>query len=523
MPALVATFASLLADAAAAQPGRLWQPGDRSLITSFVDVAALALGRREVYVAGESGIAVWDHVEEAWRPPLAPLEGYPERQPVASLAYDGAADALWLGTEDGQLLRLGLTVGQWEPAEFRIDEPIIRIVPDAMEGLLWIGTSSGWYRVRGDGSEGSFVDRASQIPSHVREIGETDLTVQAMSGTLTLDDMLQRFPIETVIEGERPGTYFVGTQGGGLLLLDGNTLERTWLPFGTLSRGAGTVALVGNRLWFGGDGQGPRNGFAIADRNLRRWTQIETEVGGGPRGFTARIVPAGNAVWFAASDGAYRLDNLSADSAAGGTAWTRFTTAQGLPADQTTTVVPLVQGAWIGTLRGLARVDGAGRVSATALEGRRILDLVLTGDTLWIATESGLFASIGDGAPAPAPGVDAVPALRTTPIVSLAARTGSIVALTPAAVHRFEGGRWTAASQEGALAGLGRLLRLHVDTDGTIWVGGEGGAASLGQGAVRTWLVPDDIPAGPVRGLLVDGDNLWVATPAGALRLNPTR
>jgi ligand-binding sensor domain-containing protein len=245
---------------------------------------------------------------------------------------------------------------------------------------------------------------------------------------------------------------------------------------------------------------------------------------GAPGGFVARIVPADDAIWFAASDGAYRLDRGRIGSGLRAADWTRYTSADRLPADQTTCVVPVPGGAWIGTLRGLAKLDVTNRSVTTTLAGLRVLDLALAGDTLWIATQSGLFVSVADGVPAPATGLENAQSLRTGPVVALANVGGVITALTPAAVHRLEQGQWSAPIRDPATRALGPLFRLHVAADGGVWIAGEAGVAAVEAGKpVRTWLVPDDIPAGPVRGIVLDGDDLWVATPAGALRLDHTR
>ncbi len=498
---------------------------ERTLVTSFGDVAALAVGRREIFVAAAGGIAVYDFVDDVWRPPLAPRAGYPPIEFVASLAYDGFADLLWLGAETGELLKLPLTFDRWEPAGFRARAPIIRIVPDAREGALWIGTPQGWYRVRDDGSLGRFMLRADQVPLEIRQLGERDPAFEAVRGTAGLDAQLRRFPVSAVVAGERRGIYFVGTEGGGLVRVDVNTLERAPLPFGTLSRGVGAVAVDGARIWFAGDGQGPRDGVATADRELRRWTQFEATTDGAPRGFVARIEPAPDALWFAASDGTYRLDRRGLrDGPPRPSDWTWLHSRSGLPADQSTAVAPTADGAWIGTLRGLARVDASARVTATFLEGRRILDLASAGDTLWVATDAGLYVSVAGAAPVAGPGVESSPALRSGPVIGVAAHAGQRIVLVPDAHYRLENGAWAGPVREATTLGLGTLYRLLIDDGGSVWIAGERGIARLAAGRPpRAWLVPMDVPVGPVRGLALDGEFVWVATPAGAFRIDPSR
>lgn len=511
---LVAAGFVLTASSGHAQ-NRTWAPEDRSLVTGFGDVAALALGRDRLYVASDGGVAVFDVLQERWLPPLAPVPGYPPPGYASALAYDPVADGLWLGLENGELYQLSFAFGEWTRAGFVADDAIIRIHPDAAEGALWVGTPVGWYRVRDDGTFGRFVLRAEMLPESVRTAGEQNLALLAVQGTLGLDERLRRYELTDAVAGDRPGTFFVGTGGGGVVRIDTNTLERQWYAFGTPSRGVGTVEIDADRIWFGGDGQGPRDGIAVASRDLGEWRQLEAGIDGAPRGFVARIVADADAVWFAASDGVYRLDGRNGDSAG----FRHITSADGLPADQATTVVPLAGGAWIGTLRGLARIDATGAVTATLLEGSRVLDLVMTGDTLWIATDRGLHVAMSGRDPEPA----AAGTLAAGPVVAVAAGGGIVAALTPDALHVRTDGLWSAPDR--TIAGtLGGLLRLRIEADGRLWIAGERGVASLEAGVAPVfWRVPDDIPEGPVRGIAFDGNDLWVATPAGALRLDRTR
>lgn len=510
--AVLAGVATLAA--ATALPAQTLADGDRVLVTTFGDVAALALGRDHLFLASDAGIAVRDLLQERWLPPLAPVPGYPPPGYATALAYDPIGDGLWLGLETGELFQMSFAFGEWTRASFQADGAIIRIVHDATEGTLWVGTPAGWYRVRDDGGFGRFMIRADMVPEEIRRSGEQNLGLLAVQGTLGTDDRLRRFALTDAIPGESPGRFYVGTAGGGAVRVDTNTLDRSWLQFGTLTRGLGSIAVDGQEIWFGGDGGGPRDGVARASRDLGAWTRYEAGVDNAPRGFVARIATSPEGVWFATSEGVYRLDPRAASPA-----WLRLTARDGLPADQGTSVVPTASGAWIGTLRGLARVDASGTVVSTGLEGARVLDLALAGETLWVATDRGLFTRSGEGEPV---AVGDAPALATGPVVAVATNGDLVAALTPDALHVRREGRWAAPDR--TLARLGALLRLHIDADGGLWVAGATGIASLESGrAPRTWLVPGDIPEGPVRGLTVDGDHLWVATPAGALRIDRTR
>jgi hypothetical protein len=503
------------------QTARFWQAGDRTLITSFDDIAALTVSSRLLFAATPSGLSVYDVTLAAWQAPLAPLEAWPAEERPSAVAWDGFGDRLWLGTEAGRLHHLVLGDDRWERPGFSVGEPILRIVPDSREGTLWVGTPSGWYRVRDDGSSGRFVLRELEVPAEVRREGEQDPVLRAVEGSLGLDDRLRRFPVSAAVTPpDRPVDRFVGTHGGGLLRFDATTLSTEWLPFGTLSRGIASLAVDGDRIWFGGDGQGPRDGVGVAGADLARWQRLEAGIDGAPRGFVARITIAADAVWFAASDGVYRLPRTAlASDGAVRSGWQHLTTVDGLPADQATIVVPVPTGAWIGTLRGLVRVDTAGRATESHLPGRRVLDLAHSGEDLWIATDQGLFRTMATGGGAPTRVEDAPLGV----IVAVVATSAGVAVLTPAALYRRGPNGWTGPDREPA-ARLGGLLRLIAHGDGSLWVAGEQGVGMREEtGSWRWWLAPSDIPAAPVRGLVVTDEHLWVATPAGALRLDRSR
>jgi hypothetical protein len=98
---------------------------------------------------------------------------------------------------------------------------------------------------------------------------------------------------------------------------------------------------------------------------------------------------------------------------------------------------------------------------------------------------------------------------------------GITTALTPDALYRRGiDGAWTGPLREPSLGRLGRLYRVGADA-GQLWVAGNGGAARYDERSERWffYLVGSDIPEGPVIDVLPDGGDVWLATPAGALRL----
>jgi ligand-binding sensor domain-containing protein len=145
--------------------------------------------------------------------------------------------------------------------------------------------------------------------------------------------------------------------------------------------------------------------------------------------------------------------------------------------------------------------------------GLEVTALAYCGRTLWIGTGQGLWLATASGlARAEPPGFSGR-------VRALACRGGSLYLAGPRVLLVHDGEAWRPPVPIG---GSGTVYSLVAAEDG-LWVGGDGGAArwDAAAGEWLTYLVPDDIPAGPVVGVHTVGDWLWLATPAGALRLEP--
>ena len=93
-------------------------------------------------------------------------------------------------------------------------------------------------------------------------------------------------------------------------------------------------------------------------------------------------------------------------------------------------------------------------------------------------------------------------------------------ALAEDALYVNDSSGWSAPIRVPALGGLRRLNTIAADGD-AVWIGGAMGIARY-QPAPEQWLfflAPGDLPAGAVQHIVPDGEYIWAATPAGALRL----
>jgi len=524
--ALGVAAAAVLAVHACDAPGaqalqaRLWTPDERTLVTDGGRIAALAVSRTQVLAATPDAILVYDVARRAWQAPI--LVPGPRASTVTALGVDPVSGEVWVGTSTGELLRGLPGFAAWEGVAAPVRGPIERITAYPPESATFVLAGEEWWRIDWASAVATEAS-AGSVPVAVREEagrGPDDPFLAAARNSLGLDPQMRRWTITAVARGIEPDEFWVGTDGGGMVRFQSRRNEREWLRFGLVARGAASVARFGDGLWFGGDGRGRHNGVAAASPDLGAWRQHDASQGA-PAGFVAEMATDGRRVWFAADGGLFRFDPGDDRRP-----WSRFTAADGLPSDRVRSVLHEAGRIWAGTDRGLVAFDTAGRmVAGPYLTGRRVARIALERDTLWIASDDGLRMLALPGTAAPRdPGAAAVPAGLPAAVARDRARDvvvgAGIWALTDAGLFRLYGNGPRGPVRDAAIQRIGPPVRLAA-ADGRLWVAGPQGIAHLDPvtGAWETFTVPADIPAGPVLDVLPDGDEVWVAIPAGALRL----
>jgi ligand-binding sensor domain-containing protein len=542
---LAAALLSLASMPASAQRFT-WRAGDRVLVGALGELGAVAVSPRHVYAAGPAGVVVYDLVRDTWAPPLPLTDETPLGEQPTALAYDRVLDALWLGTAAGALHSYTLGFDRWERVGTVTPGPVLFLAVSA-DGLFIAGRD-GWQRL----ARGSFIAYRigeADVPPEVRaraaerfEGRGRDPSLDAARATLGLDPALRRWPITDDAPGDRPGETWLATGGGGLLRYDARRMRADWLPIGLPARGAAAVTAHGSDVWLGGAGAGGSGGVARTSTALDRWAVHHADAGA-PGGLVRELLPVGGGLWVAADDGLYHLDVVAADAdASRRTVWRRITAADGLPDDRVSSIAAAEGGFWVATMRGITFVDAAGDVAPlTIAPGRAFARVALIGDTLWAAGEDGVWvvprartSSILPGAlvnvpQARVPGAFLAPgtaghaALRG-PVLDLTADAHRVVALTATGTFTHVRGTWSGPDRAAEQAGVGRPVRVRLQ-EGRLWVAGERGAAvhDTATGAWTRYLVPADIPAGPVLDVAAAGEHVWLATPLGALRLRVGR
>lgn len=522
----LAAFLALAASPLLAQ-GRIWRPDERVLITEFHELGGVAVDGPRVYAASPSGLEIYDAAAAHFELPSTEEDGYPVGELPTALAFDLATQELWLGTMSGRLYAFQPLLATWQSRGF-VTGPVvqIRFPRSSILDPVYIRIPGGWLTVeRGGGFTTPLPPGEGPPPEAGMGSGglPDDPYFRAQSGTLTLDRAMRRWPISSVARGERPGEYWIATEGGNLFHYSDFVGGAEQIVYGLVTRGAGAVLPGPDGVWFGGDGRGPRRGIARSDPGLRRWEQWESRFDGAPAGRVYDLASAHGGLWVAAEDGLYRWS--------GDRGWARLLEGEGVPSADTRTVLPVPGGLWVGTRTGARFFSADGLATGpTVLPAARIHALARRSDTLWIAGDAGLAVAPLDVAGAPttpdpggsivteAPGVAAQPALRGR-VVGVTAEPGRVFAATEEALHILQDGGWSGPLRD-ASAAVGRLRHVALD-GGQLWVAGEGGAGRWDVDADlwTFYLAGGDLPLGPAWHVAPAGEHVWVSGPYGAFRL----
>ena len=475
------------------------------------DITLVSAGERLVFAASPRGVIIYDALFRGWLPPLAMDEGI-RRSPTALVA-DPTEDAVWVGT-NGRVV-------YYRP---RMDYAITATVSGTPEEIFFDrrDLAAGAY-VRAGGSivrvsrTGGIAVAASVPPearlrsSTSREVFQRYPSLETFLPLLTRDDQLEQWRPSAATLAPGRSEVWLGTRGNGLFRVDPTFNRGEHLPFGLLDPGVGAVALAADGVWCGGLGTpGERAGLVFASDDLQRWRWIS----GPPSRPLANTRVNALAVrertaWVATTRGVMRMGVEDEN------AMSQWDVADGLPSDIATSVAPTHEGAWVGTTAGLALVDRAARAVGPRVAVR---DLVLWGDTLWIASDAGVLAlAPPDSVPRQLAVEDArlnrsIRAMARSDTVLVAATQTDLIEID-ISTRRILSPR---AVNVGALRGIARVA---MDAR-TIWVAGEAGVLAIHRMTGRSSLLPVGLTLpGAATGVVLARDVAWIGTRDGLVRI----
>ena len=475
------------------------------------EVRLVSAGERLVFAASPHGVIIYDALFRGWLPPLTLDDGF-RRSPTA-LAADPTEDAVWVGTT-GRVI-------YYRP---RMDYAITATLSGTPEEIYFDrrNLSAGAY-VRAGGSivrvsrtggvsMGALVPAEAQLRSPTtREVIQRYPSLETFLPLLTRGDDMEQWRASAATLTPGRSEVWLGTSGNGLFRVDPGFNRAEHLPFGLLDPSVNSLALAGDGVWIGGSGTpGERDGLVFASDDLQRWRWVT----GPPSRPLANarvnaIALRDRTAWLATTRGLLRM-NVDADDVV-----SRWDLADGLPSDAITSVVATTEGAWVGTSAGLARVDQAARSVGPRIGVR---DLLLWGDTLWIASDAGLLAM---APPDSSPRRVAVDDARLSRAVRAIARSDTVLAAVTETDlieiditrHRVLPPRATNASA------IGGAARIAMDGQ-SIWVAGDAGVVAIHRASGRSSVLSVGVvlPAAATSVVLARGI-AWIGTRNGLVRV----
>ncbi len=495
---------------------RGWRPDERVVLADFGWVEAVAASRTAVFAATRGGLTVFDRRFERWEPPVTPLDGYPVQRVHAALA-DPIDGSVWIAGDAG--------VVHYRPV---LDYLEVVGVPGGVRDLMLDQRDPGGGVYLSDGRQWMFLARGALIPTPAFEVPAPGRRVAAqrlrvvigsvpfaetLSANVLTDDRLRTYQYTSAATVAETEDVYFGTNGLGLIQVDPLTTRFERHPFGLLADAVSAVVAGPDGVWVGTGGRSYRVGFTHVTEDLQ---DFEYEEGGRIAGFRFRqvvdLVLIDDVLWAATDAGVVLVERGSAGRVLG--------TREGLPDRQATRLAPSPYGVWVGTLRGLALVDGEGAVQQVdGGRGAPVLALAAAGDTVWVGTDAGLGVATARSMTLIVPSkYHSLPFLRGT-IVATAHREGTLVVAGPQHLAwRDPDGIWT--EDRLAAQAVGYVSVLEADDEG-VWVGGERGFGfyRFATRDFRAFNAAGDLP-GPVRDLAATKRFVWVGTDRGLVRFS---
>jgi hypothetical protein len=500
---------------------RFWRPEERVVVADFSVVDAVAASSWVVYAATRHGLLLYDRRARTWRLPVTTLDGYPTAHVRAALA-DPAGNAVWLATDDGWA-RYDADLRRWDRGSLPGGASALMLDGGDVASGVFLRDLSGWQFL----PRGALLPiSGTPLPPPGRRVEPLDANsalatapmAQALRSLILSDPRLRSYQFTSAARTADDDDLFFGTNGLGLVRIDGAVGQWEPLTFTLLGARADALALGPDGVWVAGGVApgigGGRSGVTWLPSDLSSTTPIEPAPGADfGSAAVRRLLADRGALWVATNAGVYRMDPANGRTR-------RFTLEDGLPSEDAGALARAPDGVWIGTARGLA-VIAADRVTRLGAFAQPVTSLLAVGDTLWVGSAAGLGALLPGGTdPVIPPDVQAEPALRA-PVVALAQSGDTLVVVLedqvawrdPATAH------WTV---ERPRAALGTLRAASSDAGGGgVWLAGTIGVAwwDIGHGTYRRLDVPGDLP-GPVRDVAAAVPWVWVATDSGAVRLS---
>lgn len=500
-------------------PGRAvaqsrWRTEDRTIIGSMLRIQAVAASFDRLFVVGGGRVMYRDQGRPEWQGPFdAPTEA--EFLDARGSLVDPLDRSLWVVTGSGWL-RYDPTLDTWDRGI--VTDQILAAGLDRSRPIdgLYLRLRSGWVVA----TRGGIATPAAEPPradelipvGTLADAARQNPQLSGLNAGTLMGAGLRPVRLNAAAPAADQSGWWLGTDGAGLL----------WLPFGSPSPERRSWGLPGDEV--GGVFAIPGGAWAVTDQTLsgdaalvfvssaldRFDWYLGDRVFGHPFRQVRVVHVVDSLIWVGTDQGAMAFDRR-------GERVRTLDERSGL-ADRRILSFAARRGRIVlGTFTGIAEVTDSGVTRLAPAFASAALAVALSGDTTWVGTTLGLFASLpGMSDLREAPGWDG-PTLRT-PVTALLWRGDTLVALTDRAVVWRDptDGHWNVGPDIGV-----RVGRTHALADGRdgVWIAGSLGLgfARLG-GPIERLLATGDALPGEAWDVSIDGDQIWIATPHGLVR-----
>ena len=471
-----------------------FREGDWVNFTNFRYITSAATDGNVVYFGTVGGVIRYDRTSQRWLDPLTITDGIPHER-IDHIAYDPSNGRLWVGTPVGN--------AYYQPT-FR----------------EWYGGGEFPYDLERNDY------RADDFPVLTTEFGYNYL-----NGTI-MDMTLQEF---TLTRGVSDGfdKLYVGTWGMGPVLINARYRDLTMIPFGPYFSENSTVIRIDDNLWLGDD---RLSGGALTKFDLKKgdWSWFQTRYTNGLA--SSRLTDGTNGkncAWLGTEYGMVRYGYSDDD-------FSIFADFSSLPSTTVLSVAANTLGAYVGTDNGLGFIaadpveknenspnpdssdtpnnPGSG-LPAKSLIGFRINSLKIISESLYLGTDKGVLRK-NLSANRDFEYVNTPEGMLSTEIYNIEQMGDSLLFLTNRDIQIID----LKTEESSTLTDYRyfdrwRLRRLAADSE-NIWAASDMGLWKyrIKDGYSRLYTVADGMISDDIRGLVIDGDFIWLATPEGLIR-----
>jgi ligand-binding sensor domain-containing protein len=561
---------------------QLFEEGDWVSYRDYRWVYSLSVGPRQVYVGTSGGVIAYSRYSDKYDDYWARTTGYDVSEPLDSarvVAYSDYSQSLWCGAEAGLFQReepqnrwrkhdlpgtpmgyrvLSIGVGQnyiwveagppqywWNPdapyAEFFLYEGspfsggFIRFKtgffqPPGPDGLL-PGMENVERRVTWYGRLGRVPLNSGDLLG-LEGVGRYDIPIlfpdmpgityqggDVLRPGYFQDSEFRDYPLTDWTVDDR-GVLWLGTWGLGLGKANLQSQRVSLRPAGLWGEDVDALEVTPSDIWIGGMNDGPLQGITHW-QNKRLWTGIEARYTNGLESTLIYDMAMDNRyLWVATAQGLSRYDLHEKY-------WATLTVFKGLWSDVVLCVSPFLSQIYIGTNRGLNRINqGVVIREENWFRNLGVNRLTPDGDTLWAANDAGMYKMVAENAWEELTGATGTVGPKTVDIapthnyVWFARRDGV------EGYHRSTG-EWKSLLTTTYFDG--QIPTCCAADDSNLWVGTERGLYQfniLREVVLHHYEPKDGLLGSGIRLLQMDGKYLWIGTNKGLCHFywdNPIR